>query len=282
MPWNTQADSRSSWRETVREIERAWLVPTLLPFEQRLDASGWLPDEVTDYCDRCGQPVGLHEMPDRTPVSDVGDAVAIADPEFGCLSCAGRRLPWRALVRLGDYDGVLREWIHAAKFHRDRAAAAALGRMLARSACQAGFDGPTDATGRLIIPMPMTRRRRLVRGIDHALALARGVRRGLVESGHSAERTRIARVLGRRHRPSQRSRAPSSRPGNVRGSMRVRRGALASVSGAEVLLIDDVATTLSTLLEATRALREAGASSVWAAVAAVTRDPGRRRVGKTA
>ena len=60
----------------------------------------------------------------------------------------------------------------------------------------------------------------------------------------------------------------------VRGSMRVRRGAAATVAGKACIIVDDVLTTGATLAEAARALHLAGAFVRGAVVLAATRPPG--------
>jgi len=37
-----------------------------------------------------------------------------------CPACRGKRLPWARAVRLGEYDGLLRDAIHEVKFTRWR------------------------------------------------------------------------------------------------------------------------------------------------------------------
>jgi predicted amidophosphoribosyltransferase len=98
------------------------------------------------------------------------------------------------------------------------------------------------------------------RGYNQSEALARALARRL---GVPCRPRWLRRV---RHTPHQTQQPPSARAGNVRDAFRARRGA--PVTGATVLLVDDVLTTGSTASEAARALRAAGAARVVAGVLA--------------
>ncbi len=228
----------------IREIEESWLKPTRLPLARRMQAADWSPDVPAAYCDVCGRDVGMYEA-----------------GEMGCSGCRQRRLPWSRLVRLGRYEDPLDRWVQEVKFERGWRLGEALGRLLGEEALRAGFGDVGEA---LIVPMPMTRRRRLARGIDHASAIARGVA--------WATHARVASALARRHAPTQRAVAPSARASNVAGVFRLRAGAARRVRGRAMLLVDDVTTTGATLRGAARTLRRAGAGTIWVGVIAATPD----------
>lgn len=65
-----------------------------------------------------------------------------------------------------------------------------------------------------------------------------------------------------------------ARAGNLRGAMRVRRSACSGLQGRVVIVVDDIVTTGSTLVEAHRALHDAGAAHVVACTIAATRRAG--------
>jgi predicted amidophosphoribosyltransferase len=69
-----------------------------------------------------------------------------------------------------------------------------------------------------------------------------------------------------RHTPKQTEQTPAARRENVKGAFRAARGG--ALAGQAVLLVDDVMTTGSTVSEAARALRDAGARQVVVAVLA--------------
>jgi predicted amidophosphoribosyltransferase len=171
-------------------------------------------------------------------------------------------------VRLGEYDGLVRDVVHEVKFSAWRRLGSDAGQLLGRQ-LEPLLEG-VDRSRLVLVPVPSSLQRRLARGIDHTLVIARGVRR--VTGG------RIVRALKRRHRPSQVSLAMSDRKQNVSGTMRLRRGV--DLSGKLVIVIDDVRTTGATMTEACRALgRGVGdrrPGEIWAAVLGVAVDIGRK------
>lgn len=242
--------------ELIRAFERAWLVPVAESLASRMRSAGWAPDAFDHYCNRCGGNVGPHE-------SD----------EFGCAACVGRRLPWSRFVRLGEYETPLDAWVKEVKFGRSRSLGGALGRLLGRRLRQAGALAP--APDRVVVtPIPSSFRRRMSRGVDHALVIARGVAREL--------RVPVVPALQTRHRPSQRSVTFAQRRRNAAGAFERRRGV--DLAGWTVILVDDVRTSGATLKAAARALRAGDGGrranrrpDIWAAALATTEEGGRSR-----
>lgn len=148
-------------------------------------------------------------------------------------------------MRLGPYDGPLREWIHELKFERFRPAGWTLGRLMGERLKAELIAAGVEPARVVLVPVPMSRWRRMSRGIDHTLALARGVR--------EVTGAPIARTLARLHRPSQIEVPASQRRANVAKAFRARR--LEALDGRLVVMIDDVRTTGATLAAACRALR---------------------------
>jgi ComF family protein len=115
--------------------------------------------------------------------------------------------------------------------------------------------GLSEGIGReyLLVPVPLHPARRAWRGFDQALLLARDAsERWGVPVTEALVRTRDQEPQARLD--------PERRRANMKGAFRVARPA--AVAGRPILLVDDVATTGSTLLEAAEALEGAGASWV--------------------
>lgn len=197
------------------EIERTWIGLASGPLEQRLAEAGWQADPVSFevYCQRCGRDVGVFEA-DRN----------------GCARCRGRRLPWKRVVRLGRYEGELREAIHELKFTAWRQMGAELGQRLGQQLAEAIAREPA-AMGREIwvVPVPTSFRRRMSRGIDHSKVLARAVVAELRRTPAGGGGVRLWACLERKHRPSQLSVTAGERARNVAGSMRPRAAAMVAM-----------------------------------------------------
>jgi ComF family protein len=111
-----------------------------------------------------------------------------------------------------------------------------------------------------VVPVPLHPIRLRQRGFNPAALLASALGR---ERGLPVDPAALARI---RNTPSQTQLPRSERARNVRGAFRARNPALPE----RVWLVDDVVTTGSTLQEAARTLRGAGARWIVAVCAART------------
>ncbi len=226
----------------VREVERVWLGFGARGVGDRLRDTGWAPPPA---CWRCGGLVGPHET----------------DGE-GCAACRTTRVPWDRFVRLGVYEGVLREAVLDLKLSSWRRIGAELGAMMGRRlVIELGRAGVAREEV-VLVPIPTTHRRRLSRGVDHTLVLARAAAR--------IAGVPFARALTRAHRPRQTTLSATDRASNVRNTF----GYLPDTAGDPglVVVIDDVRTTGATLRAACRAVGAGGVprERIWACVAAVS------------
>jgi ComF family protein len=112
----------------------------------------------------------------------------------------------------------------------------------------------------LVAPVPLHWWRKWIRGYNQSEAVAR-------ELAEALQVTFAPRALRRvRWTPQQVQPTREARRENVKDAFQVSKGA--RLAGKAVLLVDDVMTTGSTLSEAARMLRNAGADRVVVAVLA--------------
>ena len=195
-------------------------------------------------CPTCGRDVGAYGL-----------------IEGRCHRCQNRRPVVGQVVRVGRYDGVLRELILALKFKGRQSLDGLLGTMLADAIVGAPGLGGAD----VLVPVPLHWRRRLSRRYNQAELLARRAARRLKEQGRAIPVDR--NLLRVRHTRPQTSLAHSHRLRNLHGAFATRAGGW--YEGKHICLVDDVTTTGTTLRVAAAALRKAGAAKVSAAVIAV-------------
>ena len=214
----------------------------------------WSPEPIDFACPRCGRDVGEGE---------------VAPDDGKCSTCRAERYPWQRLIRLGRFEAELREAILATKYEAWRRQGTLLGRLMGQRLADELDRAGISRERVLLVPVPMPTFRRLTRGIDHSLVLARGVREA---SGAS-----IDRILSRRGGKPQVRVAPSLRAGNIQN--RVRAGLRPRIQPELVVLVDDVKTTGATLRACGMAIRSTDWGRqvpIWAVVAGVTGEKNRR------
>jgi ComF family protein len=187
------------------------------------------------WCERCGWPFRtLTPMP-------------VPPPSPACGPCRAEPPGWDWARAGAEYEGVVREAIHAFKFEGKRTLARPLAALLLE---QVGREPLEDAAA--LIPVPLARVREQERGFNQAALVADR----LAEAWRLPVRPGwLARV---RATAPQSDLGASERRANVRGAF-VAPGA---VAGRSVIVVDDVLTTGATAEECARALRAAGAARV--------------------
>ncbi len=145
------------------------------------------------------------------------------------------------------FEGPVRDAIHALKYRGIRVAAEPLADLLI------GYLQRNPVSADVLVPVPLHSRRLRSRGYNQSALLGSRVaaRLGLPLREDLLVRTSDSR-------PQVETRDREARRANVLGNFHCPGGA----QGMTVLLIDDVATTGSTLSECARALKAAGASAV--------------------
>ncbi len=240
------------WVSTAARGLGQWLLQVVLP-GHCLTCGRPLAGSAESFCDSCQRDLFTESI-----AACPGCAATIGPygaPDGRCLHCRGPHFAFDGAVRLGEYDGLLRQVVLRLKDRRSEGLAELIAQHWARVARQQLSELGAD----VLVPVPLHLWRRLVRGYNQSAALARGLSLGLgIPCRHWLRRLR--------HTPRQTAQSAAARRTNVRGAFAVRPGA--AVKGRSVLLVDDVMTTGSTASEAARALRAGGAHRVVVAVLA--------------
>ena len=171
-----------------------------------------------------------------------------------CPGCVGWRAEIDGIRSPFVFDGVMRQAIHQLKYQNLRTLSALLSRMIWHYLT----DNPVPAE--VLVPVPLHAKRLRERGYNQSSLVAR-------ELGKLANLKVIDDCLIRqRHAiPQARTSSVEERRSNIAGAFVCRDRRL---SGKQVLLIDDVATSGATLDACAAAARATGAASVWGLVIA--------------
>jgi ComF family protein len=191
-----------------------------------------LPRIMPPLCPRCGLPQS-------------SDAL--------CPTCRGGQAEIDGIRAPFRFEGVVRRTVHELKYRNLRALAQLLARLLNDYLC----DNPLPAD--ILVPVPLHPKRLRERGYNQSRLLAKelGKLTGLPVVDDCLVRERHSL-------PQARTASAAERRGNVTGAFACRR----RIEGERVIVIDDVATSGATLDACARALKQAGAGSVWGLVLA--------------
>ena len=194
-------------------------------------------------------------------------AFATQDAEQLCGECLREHPAFEKASAYGSYDGGLRELIHLLKYDRVRPAASLLGRMLAEAAVD--LLPEFDAGQALLIPVPLHSSKLRSRSFNQSELIAEAALKGSAGLRGMSLRPRLLRRV--RATESQTGLTREQRRENVRGAFVVTDPG--EVQGRDILLVDDVLTTGTTVGECARVLRRAGATRVWVATVARVMKP---------
>jgi len=191
-----------------------------------------------DYCRRCGR-----------------DVSRFALVEGACPDCQGKGIYFDEIARGGVYKEALQGMILS--FKKGRTELDGVLSFLANSALEgSGFINEIE----LLVPVPLHWSRRLARGYNQSLIVAKRL-----EHPSAKINNELVRIRRTKSQPMMASFAARAR--NVKGAFGVRRGH--KLAGRNICLVDDIKTTGATLNECAKTLKEAGASKVFALVLAV-------------
>jgi ComF family protein len=170
-----------------------------------------------------------------------------------CSSCELKRPEYNALRSWSLYEDPVREALLRLKYRNDIGLGDTLASCMVSSL--ANFDWPID----VVAPVPLGRGRLRARGYNQAGLIARplALALGLAYDPGVLKRVRETRT--------QVGLTPLQRSENVRGAF---AGVPARAHGRSVLVVDDIATTGSTLSACAGALLSAGAKVVYGLTAA--------------
>ncbi|HUN89477.1 MAG TPA: ComF family protein [Terriglobales bacterium] len=179
-----------------------------------------------------------------------------------CGECFAERPPFTKAAAYGSYADGLRELIHLLKYQQVRPAADVLGRMLAEAVTDLTpeFEGELP----LVVPVPLHATKLRSRGFNQSELIAKAMARQK-PLGMELELA-PGLLIRKRATESQVGYTRQQRIANLRGAF----SAKSVPSGRDILLVDDVFTTGTTVAECTRVLRRAGAERVWVATVART------------
>lgn len=205
-------------------------------------------------CGGCGRP-GSRWCPDcqaqlpllSDPLCDVC-GIPLSSPGR-CPGCLRHRPPFLILRSWCAFDSPIRHALHRLKYRRDLGLGDALAAQLAGYV--RGLAWPVE----LAVPVPLGAARLRERGYNQTSLIARPL---ALAMGIRFAPTALARV---RETKSQVGLSKTERHENVHAAFQAER---IRVNGRKILLMDDVATTGSTLSSCAEALYRAGARDVFA------------------
>ena len=204
-------------------------------------------DYGQDFCPACAATIEYIKLPRCQVCSQPFEGIT---GEFECPNCRGEAFHFEYAVSVVRSRRVIRELIHRVKYSREVWIIRVLGKILAQGLADPrvagqGFDA--------IVPVPLHSKRLREREFNQAALLAEQlsrasgipVREVLVRSRYTGTQTALDRAERRQ---------------NLRNAFSVRKNSV--VIDQNLLLIDDVLTTGSTLDACAAVLLEQGAESV--------------------
>jgi ComF family protein len=250
MPPNTE---RAGWLRAALRGLLDGLLQLLYP------CTCWMCGTLTTsrvplICDDCARSL-THDPHPTCPrcSSSVGPFIVL---DKGCPACRDASYAFDRALRMGPYEGALRDAVLRMKNAAGEEFAEVIGALWAKHIISRLPPGAID----VVIPVPLHWWRRWQRGFNQSEVLAHCLASELrVPCCPGA--LRWVRLTG-----EQKGRSPTARRVNVHNAVRSSAGA--ALAGKTILLVDDVMTTGATAHEAARALRAGGPAAIVLAVLA--------------
>jgi ComF family protein len=210
-----------------------------------------------ELCSICGERL-------QSPFAFSAEGRSSESGDTLCGLCRRLEPPYVKATAYGSYESGLRELIHLLKYNQVRPAANVLGRMLAEAIedLQPLFNDSEV----LVAPVPLHSGKLAQRGFNQSELIARAAVKLKAAGGQLQLSAGL--LERRRETKSQIGLSRHQRRENIRGAFVVAKPS--EVDGREVLVVDDVFTTGTTVSECARILRRAGASKVYVATVART------------
>ena len=242
------------------------LFATLFPSDCRFCGAPLLRISRVPVCEICLEKMGrIHARVcsicgERLPG---GYALDETDHEPRCGMCLRTAPPYEKAAAYGSFEEGLRDLVHLLKYEQVKPAAGILGRMLAEA--MVDLAPHFTASQVLAIPVPLHSSKARQRGFNQSELIAKAA---LKLKPAIPQKFELCPGILERQRAtvSQTGLTRHQRRENIRGAFRVIQSD--RVAGREVLLVDDVFTTGTTLSECARVLRRAGASRILVATVA--------------
>lgn len=185
-----------------------------------------------NICKKCGRPLFL-EVPTQI-----------------CLSCIENPPLYTIHRSVSLYDGIVKEMILLLKFEKLKI----LGKVLAKMAYEKLKENNTVFDCDILIPVPISKKRKLERGFNQSEEIAR-------ELSNLIKKKLVRNVLVKKIETIPQSLLPMrERRKNIIGSFEVKNAEF--IKGRRILLVDDIYTTGSTISECCKVLLRSGAEEV--------------------
>ncbi len=206
------------------------------------------------WCSECEK--GLQELRTKHKICPKCGKFLLEDEPM-CRECRMADPPFAIARAVGPYEGAHRQVVKQFKFLEKKKLVRRMACLMAEVVLKEPAYWPLDA----VVPVPVSQEGLKTRGFNQSELLAAKIARIIKVSFEPAVLIRVKAT------PPQRELSRELREQNLRHAFAV--GDHSRVRGKNILLVDDVYTTGSTVRECTRTLYEAGALKVsvivWAA-----------------